>query len=36
MDQQMAAFLIRASEAVTPQVMDEVWCINDEAIEGEL
>jgi hypothetical protein len=37
MDQQMAAaFLIRAWETVSPQVLDEAWCIYDEAIEGDL
>jgi hypothetical protein len=37
MNQQIAAaFLIRAWEAVSPEVLDEAWCIYDEAIEGEL
>jgi hypothetical protein len=35
-DQQMAAaFLIRAWEAVSPQILDEAWCIYDEAVENE-
>jgi hypothetical protein len=36
MNQQMVtAFLIRAWEAVSPQVLDDAWCIYDEGIEDE-